>query len=68
MAIIQRTPGSIEVTNEYLFDILDKIKAKEEFDSDIKLEAIFVENIEACFSFTFEKKIRHYIYTPGDKG
>ena len=68
MALIQRTPGSIDVTNEYLFDILDKIKAKEQFDSDIKLEAIFIASIEACFSFTFEKKIRHYIYTPDDKG
>ena len=68
MAIIQRTPNSIKVTNEYLFDILGKIKAKEQFDSDIKTEAIFIDNIEACFSFTFEKKIRHYIYAPDDKG
>ena len=60
MALIQRTPGSIDVTNEYLFDILDKIKAKEQFDSDIKFEAIFISGIEACFSFTFEKKILHY--------
>ena len=68
MALIQRTPGSIEVTNEYLSDILDKIKAKEQFDSDIKMEAIFITDIEACFSFTFEKNIRHYIYIPDNKG
>ena len=68
MALIQRTPGSIEVTNEYLSDILDKIKAKEQFDSDIKSEAVFIDNIEACVSFTFEKKIRHYLYIPDDKG
>lgn len=68
MALIQRTPDSIEVTNEYLLDILDKIKAKEQFDSDIKSEAIFIENLEVCFSFMFEKKMRHYIYTPDGKG
>ena len=68
MALIQRTPGSIEVTNEYLSDILDKIKAKEQFDFDIKMEAIFVTNIEVCFSFTGDEKIYHYIYTPDDKG
>lgn len=68
MAIIQRTPDSIDVTNEYLFDILDKIRAKEQFDSDIKLKAIFIADIDVCFSFTFEKKIRHYIYKPDDKG
>ena len=68
MALIERTPSSIAVTNEYLSDILDKIKAKEQFDSDIKLEAIFITNIDVCFSFTFEKKIYNYIYTPDDKG
>ena len=68
MAFIQRTANSIEASNEYLFDIFDKIKAKEQFDSDIVMEVIFVTNIEVSFSFMCEKKIRHYIYTPDDKG
>ena len=67
MALIQRTPGSIEVTNEYLSDILDKIKAKEQFDSDIKTEVILVTNTEVCFLFLCGKKIYNYIYIPDDK-
>ena len=68
MALIQRTAGSIKATNEYLFDLLDKIKAKEQFDFDIKMEIIFVTDENVCFSFTGEEKIYHYIYTPDDKG
>lgn len=68
MAIIQREPGSIEVTNEYLYDILDKIRAKKQFDSDILTEVIIITNTEVCFSFLCEKKIYNYIYTPDDKG
>ena len=68
MAIIQREPGSIEVTNEYLYDILDKIRAMKQFDSDILTEVIIVTNIEVCFSFLCEKKIYNYIYIQDDKG
>ena len=68
MAIIQREPGSIEVTNKYLYDILDKIRAKKQFDSDILTEVIIITNTEVCFSFLCEKKIYNYIYTPDDKG
>lgn len=68
MAFIQRTPVSIKVTNEYLSDILDKIKAKEQFDSNIMSEVILVTNTEVCFSFLCEKKIYNYIYIPDDKG
>ena len=68
MAIIQREPGSIEVTNKYLYDILDKIRAKKQFDSDILTEVIIITNTEVCFAFLCEKKIYNYIYTPDDKG
>ena len=68
MAIIQRDPGSIEVTNEYLYDILDKIRAKKQFDSDILTIVIMVTNIEVCFSFLCEKKIYNYIYIQDDNG
>ena len=68
MAYIQRTPGSIEVTNGQLSYILEKIKAKEQFDSNIMSEVILVTNTEVCFSFLCEKKICNYIYVPDDKG
>lgn len=68
MELIQRTAGSIKATNEYLFDLLDKIKAKEQFDFDIKMEIIFVTDENVCFSFTGDEKIYRYIYTPDDKG
>ena len=68
MALIQRTPGSIEVTNGHLSYILEKIKAKEQFDSNIMTEVVLVTNTEVCFSFLCEKKIYNYIYVPDDKG
>ena len=68
MAIIQREPGSIEVTNGHLSYILENIKAKEQFDSNIMTEAILVTNKEVCFLFLCEKKIYNYIYIPDDKG
>ena len=68
MALIQRTPGSIEVTNGHLSYILEKIKAQEQFDSNIMTEVVLVTNTEVCFSFLCEKKIYNYIYVPDDKG
>ena len=68
MAYIQRTPGSIEVTNGQLSYILEKIKAKEQFDSNIMTEVTLVTSTEVCFSFLCEKKIYNYIYVPDDKG
>ena len=68
MAIIQRDPGSIEVTNEYLYDILDKIRTKKQFDSDILTIVIMVTSIDVCFSFLCEKKIYNYIYIQDDNG
>lgn len=60
--------NAISVTNEYLYDIMSEIKAKEQLASDTKMEIIFVTDESACFSITCEEKLYQYLYTPNNEG